>query len=51
MKLNHDTYIHLRFLACQNNKQTDKNSVHRPTDKGKFRCVYENRAPDIDDDI
>ena len=27
MKLNHDTFIHLRCLACQNNEQTDRNST------------------------
>ena len=25
MKLNHDTSIHLRYLACQKHKQTDRN--------------------------
>ena len=27
MKLYHDTFIHLRYLACQNHKQTDRNSA------------------------
>ena len=40
------------YMAGRKNaKNYFKNPFHRPTDKAKFRCVYENRAPDIDNDI